>query len=95
MSSIIVFFAQAFYVFLLGFQSRNVRDGQYAMAAATSLTLGIFGLINQVLVIRSTIASDWLPLIAYVAAGPVGICLAIRAHDAVTSGRTSVADEQS
>lgn len=83
MSTVLVFVFQFAMVFSLGFQSRNIRDGQYTMAAITSLVLGCLGVVNQVLVIKSTMQSDWLPLVAFVLAGPPGICLAMWVHDKV------------
>jgi hypothetical protein len=81
MMAIAVFFCQLIYVFLLGLQSRNVRDGQYVSAAATSGALALFSLLNQVVIIRATLLHDWAPLAAYILAGPCGICLAMLLHD--------------
>jgi hypothetical protein len=80
--SIAVFFCQMFYVFLLGIQSRNVRDGQYLSAAITSCTLGAAGLFMTSAIARSAMigGSAWLA-ISYIAAGPCGICLAMKFHD--------------
>jgi len=78
-----VFTAQAVYVFLLGFQSRNVRDNQFVMAAMTSTCLGICGLTGLAVVVKAVQSGEWLPLIAYVAAGPVGICSAMAIHNQV------------
>jgi hypothetical protein len=87
MTALTVFVCQCVYVFLLGLQSRNVRDGQYAMAVMTSTALGCVGLVNQVLIIRATLLSDLWPLAAYVAAGPIGICLAMATHDRIKRWR--------
>lgn len=74
---VIIFLCQLCYVFLLGMQSRNVNDGQYVAAAGTSLALGVLGLtaISQVVNTASTAC-----FLAYVAAGPIGICLAMWSH---------------
>lgn len=84
----IVFVCQMVYVFLLGMQSRHVRDGQFAWAMLTSTALGVFGLLNQVVIIRATLLENWWPLAAYVAAGPVGICLAMWFHDRMAGRRS-------
>lgn len=82
-----VFLCQLAYVFLLGFQSRNVRDGQFLWAAATSGILGAGGLFMTSIIARSAMLGGdiWLA-IAYIAAGPCGICLAMHSHDKL-SGR--------
>lgn len=79
-----VFLIQLVYVFLLGFQSRNVRDGQYTAAAMTSFLLGCCGLYLTTMIARAAITEgDRLVQIAYVIAGPVGICLAMHLHDRI------------
>jgi hypothetical protein len=82
MQALAVFCVQLFYVFLLGFQSRNVRDGQYGAAACTSTLLGIAGIFITPMVVKAALI-DPRPevLMAYVAAGPCGICFAMWFHD--------------
>jgi hypothetical protein len=84
--AIAVFFCQLGYVFLLGFQSRNVRDGQFLFAACTSGLLGAFGLFMTSAIARSAMlgGSHWLT-VAYVAAGPCGVCLAMAFHDKLSA----------
>ena len=80
--AIAVFLCQCGYVFLLGIQSRNVRDGQLIPAAITSTILGLAGLYMTSAIARAAIDGGSASLaVAYVAAGPVGICLAIYLHD--------------
>jgi ABC-type phosphate transport system permease subunit len=82
MHALLVFVVQFTYVLLLGLQSRHVRDSQYLSAAWTSLTLGMMGLFITSSIARAAIeGSDWWLWIAYVAAGPTGICTAIYLHD--------------
>ena len=86
LEAIAVFFCQLGYVFLLGFQSRNVRDGQFLFAACTSGLLGAFGLFMTSAIARSAMlgGSQWLT-VAYVAAGPCGVCLAMAFHDKLSA----------
>ncbi len=82
LEAIAVFLCQCGYVFLLGIQSRNVRDGQIISAAFVSMILGLAGLFMTSAIARAAIDGGSVMLaVAYVAAGPVGICLAICLHD--------------
>jgi hypothetical protein len=85
MSAALVFIAQLFYIFLLGIQSRNVRDGQMVAAAVTSGMLGVCGLYMTSEIAKAATSGEGAVTlaIAYVAAGPCGICLAIWLHDKV------------
>ncbi len=88
MSAAFVFLAQLFYIFLLGIQSRNVRDGQMLAAATTSALLGMCGLYMTSAIARAAVnGGDWVLAVSYIAAGPFGICLAIYLHDRY-SGKT-------
>lgn len=79
---ITVFLAQFAYILLLGWQSRNVRDGDYGAAALTSFALFWCGLyLTGVIARQSIIASDWRVIFAYIIAGPLAICVAIWSHD--------------
>lgn len=78
---LVVFLCQLCYVFLLGWQSRNVNEGQYASAAGTSLALGVFGLTVTTLVIKAALLEPSVATIAgYLLAGPVGIVLSMWSH---------------
>lgn len=83
MNAALVFIAQMFYIFLLGIQSRNIRDGQMVGAAMVSIALGVCGLYMTAEIAKAATGGDGAIslAIAYVAAGPCGICLAIWAHD--------------
>lgn len=81
-TAITIFAVQLAYVFLLGFQSRNVRDGQYLAAAMTSTCLGMSGIYVQPMLVKAAIINPSpFVLVAYVAAGPIGICSAMWIHD--------------
>jgi len=82
LDGMLIFVCQLAYVFLLGIQSRNVRDGQIASAAAVSTLLGLGGLYMTSAIARAAV-SGGNPFLAvcYVAAGPIGICSAILLHD--------------
>lgn len=78
----LVFLCQLSYVLLLGIQSRNVRDSQYVGAAVVSTILGVMGLFMTSAIAKSAINGGDMGLaLAYISAGPVGICLAILLHD--------------
>jgi hypothetical protein len=84
-TSFIVFLCQLTYVFMLGLQSRNVRDGQYAGAAMVSTVLGVMGLFMTSAIARAAVNGGDVQLaLAYIAAGPLGICLAMYLHDKIT-----------
>lgn len=76
-----VFAAQFVYVLLLGLQSLNVNGRHYAMAAATSVHLGVLGfwLTAMIAEVKTAGVGDgvWW---AFVLAGPVGIVVAIYIH---------------
>ena len=55
MTYFLVFLCQLPYVFLLGIQSRNVRDSQYLGAAMVSTVLGMMGLFMTSDIARSAI----------------------------------------
>lgn len=76
-----IFIAQFVTVYLLGVQSLNVRDGNYIGAALTSTALGCSGYYLAATVGKLP-ADAWLtaPWWAYIAAGPVAICSAIKTH---------------
>lgn len=89
MSAAFVFMAQLFYIFLLGIQSRNVRDGQMLPAAITSALLGTCGLYMTSAIARAAVSGgDWFLALSYIAAGPFGICFAIYLHDKL-GGKTN------
>jgi CHASE2 domain-containing sensor protein len=84
LESFAVFICQMFYVFLLGFQSRNVRDGQMLYASITSTALGAAGLFMTSAIARSAQSGgNWWLAVAYIVAGPCGICLAMLFHDRI------------
>ncbi|QDT30924.1 hypothetical protein Mal48_01980 [Thalassoglobus polymorphus] len=79
---ILVGFVQFFYILLLGLQSRFVRDGQKVHAAITSFLLGLSVLFVQPAIIRAAILEPSADvLIAFVIAGPAGICAGMFLHD--------------
>jgi hypothetical protein len=78
----LVFLCQLSYVCLLGIQSRNVRDSQYLGAAMVSTVLGVMGLYMTTAIAKSAIVGgDPGVWIAYIGAGPLGICLAMWLHN--------------
>ena len=78
----IVFAVQFAYVFLLGFQSRCVRDGQYLGAMFNSLLIGCCGLYITAAIARAAIlGAEWYVVAAFLVAGPCGIVVAMRLHD--------------
>lgn len=82
LNALFVFAAQFVYIFLLGIQSRNVRDSQVVAAATTSMLLGICGLYLTSIIARAAMSGgDPLVAASYIAAGPCGICVAIYLHD--------------
>lgn len=88
--ALFVFAIQVAYVFLLGLQSRNVRDSQYLAAAATSTMLGMAGLMTTTAIAKSVILGGSSVVgFAYVAGGPCGICLAMWLHDRVAKWKIS------
>lgn len=81
MTAIVVFLVQFAYVLLLGLQSRNVNEGHYLAAAGTSIALGIFGLTLTAMIVNAALLQPSpAVLVAYVLAGPVGICAAMWLH---------------
>lgn len=79
---LLVFLAQIVYVFMLGFQSRNVRDGQYLAASLTSLGIGVSSLAIQPLIVKAVIIEPQpIVIVGFLLGGPIGICLAMFAHD--------------
>lgn len=74
----LVFAAQFVFIFLLGRQQLNVVAHDYAGAAFVSLCLGVLGfsLTSAIAAVRG---ATWRSPVwwAYIAAGPLGICLAI------------------
>ena len=75
-----VFVAQATMVFLLGTQTINIIERSYLGAASTSLLLGILGYFLTAAIAEARLAGmGSLVWLAFITAGPVGICLAIRA----------------
>ena len=88
MTYVLVFLCQMSYVFLLGIQSRNVRDSQYLGAAFVSTVLGVMGLFMTSAIAKSAInGGDTGLAIAYIGAGPLGICLAMWMHNRYSGGR--------
>jgi len=83
MTAVLVFVAQFALVFLLGFQSRCVRDSNYLFAMGNSVLLGICGLvITPAIADPELLRSSPMVLVAYLSAGPLAIGLAIWVHDA-------------
>ena len=73
LDAFIVFVAQFVYVLLLGLQSLNVNGGHRTAAAATSLTLGVFGfyLTGSIAAAKGDIGGVvWW---AFILSGPCGI----------------------
>lgn len=85
-----LFLAQFSLVFLLVWQSRCVRDSQYLFAMGTSLCLGIAGLVITPTIAASDLWSKpWDETLAYLAAGPLAVTLAIYLHNRHQSRRFS------
>ena len=80
MTEVLVFISQGALVFLLGIQSRFVRDSQYAYAALTSALLGVAGYYTtmQIAIVKEMFTSVYW---AYLTAGPLAIMLSIFVHD--------------
>lgn len=82
MQVLLIFLAQFILIFLLGFQSRCVRDSQYLLAVLNSFGLGISGLIITPLIATpDLIRESPAVLVAYLLAGPLAISTAIWLHD--------------
>ena len=82
MTETFVFLSQFVTVWLLGFQSLNVRDGKYLWAAVTSFLLGITGFytISQISIAKEMFTSIWF---AYILAGPIAITSSMWCHKKV------------
>jgi hypothetical protein len=82
--TLIVFIAQFFLIMLLGLQSINVNRGQKLLAAITSLLLGVSGFFVTGIVaqVYQQFQSQGvtITLIAFLAAGPLGIITSIFIH---------------
>src|SRR3546814_11465883 len=62
------------WVFIQGFQSRNVNNGNYGLAACSSFAMGF----SQVYVLSTVISSaSILHTLVYCTGGPLGIVLAM------------------
>ena len=86
MHPVLVFAAQFAMVFLLGFQSRCVRDGNYFFAVLNSVGLGVCGLIVTPAIAQADlIKTNPSTLVAFMVAGPIAICAAIWVHDRTLS----------
>jgi hypothetical protein len=85
MKELLVFVAQYSLVFLLGLQSRFVRDSQYTHAIITSLLLGITGyyVTMQIAIVQEMFNSIWY---AYILGGPFGIMTSIYIHNNYFNG---------
>jgi cation transporter-like permease len=88
---LVVFISQFVAIFLLGIQSRNVNLKQYVPAAITSFLLGVTGFIVTGIVAKvyMDFSSNGVTptLIAFLLAGPLGICTSIWAHPILTRKR--------
>ncbi|TWT51818.1 hypothetical protein KOR42_32910 [Thalassoglobus neptunius] len=82
-----VLFLQSVYILLLGVQSRNVRDSQVLGAMGTSILLGLCGIYLTPAIVQASASGEPLTLVAFVVAGPVGIAVAITAHDHLSNRR--------
>jgi hypothetical protein len=73
-----LFVVSYFSVFVLGFQSRNINSGQFALAAMCSIGIG---LSNAYVWRHITMANaSWAEWITYSVAGGVGITSAMWFH---------------
>lgn len=89
MNAFAVFAAQFLMVFLLGFQSRCVRDSNYLAANVNSIGLGICGLIvTPAIADPALITNDPATLAGFLLAGPLAISLAIFIHDRTLARRS-------
>lgn len=88
MTALAVFGVQFVYIFLLGIQSRNVRDSQYFAAAITSGLLGCSGIwLTSHIARLAVVEGSPVDLLAYISAGPVAICLAMFIHNRSIMGK--------
>jgi len=76
MSPIYIFLATFVTVFSLGFQSLNVNNDHYRMAAFTSLMIGS----SHLVLYKMLPEGGWLQCGAYLIAGPLGIVCSMKAH---------------
>lgn len=84
MHALVIFLAQAFFIFLLGMQQLNVVNHNYPGAALVSLTLGIVGFSITATIAEVRHAGLYKPVWwAYILAGPVGICLSMLLYPSI------------
>ena len=75
---LLVFVAQATFIFLKGMQQINVVAGRYAPAAAVSFALGATGLVTLDILANGLVkGTHWLVYASYLVAGVVGILIAM------------------
>src|SRR3546814_4056743 len=74
---LILFASSVAWVFIQGFQSRNVNNGNYGLAACSSFAMGF----SQVYVLSKVISSaSILHTLVYCTGGALGIVLAMYVH---------------
>lgn len=74
---LILFASSAAWVFVMGFQSRNINTGNYPLAALSSFGIGFL----QVYVLSKVLmASTLLHTLVYCSGGSVGVVLAMWVH---------------
>lgn len=81
---IVLFLSQFLLVFLLGFQSQCVRDGQYGNSALTSLLIGMSQLFQWRVMPNATPTQ----MIVWLCAGPLAIMASIWLHPKICKRRT-------
>ena len=75
---LLVFVAQAFFIFLKGLQQINVVAGRRVPAALVSFALGVTGLITLDILANGLVkGTHWLVYVSYLLAGVVGIIMAM------------------
>ena len=77
-----IFVAQYLTIFLLGFQSMNIRDGRKVAAAITSCCLGVSGYLTTGIISQNYSQGmlSWV-FFGFLVAGPVGIVSSMFAHE--------------
>lgn len=82
MDVIYIFIAQFSFVYVLGIQSLNVRDGHYLGAAASSLLIGVSGFTVTSTIGGLNLADIGSPVgLSFLLAGPMAITAAMRSHN--------------
>lgn len=83
-SHVILFLSQFSLVFLLGFQSQNIRDNRFAMAAFGSLLIGL----SQAFQWKVMPEASPSEMAVWLSAGPLAIVAAMWMHPRLTKRKS-------